>query len=286
MSLAVGALRLLPRNLLSRAAGRFAALRLPPALVHAEIRAFARAVGVDLTEVRDPLDVLRARCRTSSRARSRDGARPIDPARRRARLALRRRLGRVGHGRDGHAAPAEGPALRARRRCSASDEDAARFEGGAYATFYLSPRDYHRFHAPCAARVERAVYLPGHALAGEPASASRASTALFAQNERICAFMRAAAGRRASVSGRGRRDAGRQGAGRLRRARDEPARRARDPAQLSGGVALAQGEEWGRFEFGSTLVLLAEPGKVALEARAAGTPVRLGERIGTLRKVV
>jgi phosphatidylserine decarboxylase len=49
-----------------------------------------------------------------------------------------------------------------------------------------------------------------------------------------------------------------------------------------GGVPLAKAEEWGRFEFGSTLVLLAAPGAIALEPRAPGTPVRLGERIGRL----
>jgi len=49
-----------------------------------------------------------------------------------------------------------------------------------------------------------------------------------------------------------------------------------------GGVALAKGEEWGRFEFGSTLVLLAQEGRIELAARAPGTPVRLGERIGRI----
>jgi phosphatidylserine decarboxylase len=48
------------------------------------------------------------------------------------------------------------------------------------------------------------------------------------------------------------------------------------------GVPLAKAQEWGRFEFGSTIVLLCEPGKVALEVRPPGAPVRLGERIGRL----
>jgi phosphatidylserine decarboxylase len=46
---------------------------------------------------------------------------------------------------------------------------------------------------------------------------------------------------------------------------------------------LAKGEEWGRFEFGSTIVLLAEPGVLELASNAPGSELRLGERIGTLR---
>ena len=43
---------------------------------------------------------------------------------------------------------------------------------------------------------------------------------------------------------------------------------------------LAKGQEWGRFEFGSTLVMLATPGALSLEAATPGTPLRLGSRIG------
>ena len=45
---------------------------------------------------------------------------------------------------------------------------------------------------------------------------------------------------------------------------------------------LEKGEEWGRFEFGSTIVLLAEPGVLELAAQAPGSELRLGARIGTL----
>jgi phosphatidylserine decarboxylase len=47
-------------------------------------------------------------------------------------------------------------------------------------------------------------------------------------------------------------------------------------------LRLAKGEEWGRFEFGSTLVLIAAAGALTLEAAAPGTRVRLGTRIGRL----
>jgi phosphatidylserine decarboxylase len=56
----------------------------------------------------------------------------------------------------------------------------------------------------------------------------------------------------------------------------------RATARDYAAVALAKGEEWGRFEFGSTIVLVAAPALVALDAQPAGTAVRLGQRIGRL----
>lgn len=49
-----------------------------------------------------------------------------------------------------------------------------------------------------------------------------------------------------------------------------------------GGVELAKGDEWGYFEFGSTIVMVAEPGLLELEAQPPGTSMRVGTRIGRL----
>ncbi len=280
MRFAVPALRLLPRNLISRAAGRFAAARLPRPLVRAEILAFARAVGVDLSEVRDPLDSFASLQEFFTRA-LRDGVRPVDPAPDALVSPCDGAFGECGLVRDGQLLQLKGRPY-GLHELLGSREDAEAFEGGAFATLYLSPRDYHRFHAPCEARVERVTYLPG-TLWPVNRLGLEGVDALFAQNERICAFMRAARGDAllclvavgATMVGKVRLrfdalETNLPGARELRR------------AYSGGGVALAKAEEWGRFEFGSTLVLLAQPGAVALEARAPGTSVRLGERIGRL----
>src|SRR5512145_2213868 len=75
--LALAGLRLLPKNALSRLAGRAAALRLPAPIQRWEIRVFARAVGVNVEEVRDPLASFRCLQDFFTRA-LRDGVRPID----------------------------------------------------------------------------------------------------------------------------------------------------------------------------------------------------------------
>jgi len=282
MSLALGALRLLPRNLLSRAAGRFAALRLPRALVRAEIGIFARAVGADLSEVRDPLDSFGSLQEFFVRA-LRDGARPIAPGADALVAPCDGAWGESGRVAGGTLLQLKGRPY-ALADLLASGEDAMRFEGGAFATFYLAPRDYHRFHAPCPARVERAVYVPG-TLWPVNRIGLEGVDSLFAQNERICAWLRAPGDALLCLVA-----VGATMVGKVRvtfDALETNVRGARTQRRAyPASVALARGEEWGRFEFGSTLVLLAEPGCVELDAKPAGARLRLGERIGRLLRAM
>ncbi|HKW82131.1 MAG TPA: archaetidylserine decarboxylase, partial [Burkholderiaceae bacterium] len=63
-------------------------------------------------------------------------------------------------------------------------ELAARFEHGHFATLYLSPKDYHRIHMPCAGRLLRMIYVPGALFSVNPLTA-RGVPGLFARNERV-----------------------------------------------------------------------------------------------------
>ena len=67
-------------------------------------------------------------------------------------------------------------------------ELAKQFENGSFATLYLSPRDYHRIHMPCAGRLTRMIYVPGELFSVNPTTA-RGVPGLFARNERVvCVF--------------------------------------------------------------------------------------------------
>lgn len=62
------------------------------------------------------------------------------------------------------------------------------FEDGSFATLYLSPRDYHRIHMPCAGRLRRMIHVPGALFSVNPTTA-RGVPGLFARNERVvCVF--------------------------------------------------------------------------------------------------
>lgn len=278
--LAVAVLRALPTHALSRAAGWLAARRLPGPLREPAVRAFGRAVGVDFDEIADPLPSFESLQAFFTR-RLRDGVRPLDADPAAVLSPCDGAWGAAG-------TIARGQLLQVKGRtydlaALLGDPAAApRYEGGAFATLYLSPRDYHRFHAPCAAWVRRATHLPG-ALWPVNRIGVEGIDGLFAVNERICAFM--------SVAGAAEDlclvAVGATLVGKVRLTFDDLTtnrrRAAPETRRYGDRVALARGEEWGRFEFGSTIVLVAAPDLLTLDVQPPGTPVRLGARIGTLR---
>lgn len=277
--LALAGLRLLPKNAVSRLAGQAAALRLPAPMQRWEIRLFARAVGVDFDEVRDPLESFGCLQDFFTRA-LRDGVRPIDAAPDAVVAPCDGAWGAAGTVADGTLLQVKG------RPYSLADllgdaATAASFAGGIYATFYLSPRDYHRFHMPCAACVRRATYMPG-ALWPVNRVGIEGIDGLFAQNERLCAFF-TVAGNAIDLC---QVAVGATMVGKVRVTFDDLTTNVRDGRPVTRTYAdptcLAKGEEWGRFEFGSTIVMIAAPGLMALDVQPPGTPVRLGTRIGTL----
>jgi phosphatidylserine decarboxylase len=275
---AMRALGRLPLHALSRAAGRFAALRLPAPLQRAEIRAFAAAAGVDWSEVRDPLPAFPSLQAFFTRA-LRDGVRPVDPAPDAVVAPCDGAWGASGTVQQGLLLQVKGQTY-SLEALLGDPSEARAYEGGAFATFYLAPRDYHRFHMPCAAQPRVARHVPGRlwpvnrlGVEGVPG--------LFAANERICVRFALASGACFSIVAVGATLVG-------------SVRIAFDPSLGTGArhaagerryerITLAKGEEWGRFEFGSTLVLVAAPDALSIGAPDPGTPLRLGTRIGTLR---
>ena len=71
---------------------------------------------------------------------------------------------------------------------------AAGLAGGACATIYLAPRDYHRVHLPVGATLASLAHLPGDRFSVNPATAERVRD-LFARNERVVFRFRDRAGR-------------------------------------------------------------------------------------------
>jgi phosphatidylserine decarboxylase len=276
--IALGALGRLPLHLASRAAGRLAALRLPGPLQRAEIRLFGAAAGVDFGEAA-PLESYASLQAFFTRALLR-GARPIDPAPDALVSPCDGSWGASGRVERGTLLQVKGRpyslgALLARETAAPA------FEGGVYATFYLAPRDYHRFHAPCDLRFVRARYVPGTLWPVNPLGVEGID-GLFAQNERICAHAETRHGGALALVA-----VGATLVGKVRVAFDDLATNLAGSGRVEryyadGGHPFAKGDEWGRFEFGSTIVLVAAAGVARLDARPPGSPLRLGARIGTL----
>ncbi|MBT9511313.1 MAG: phosphatidylserine decarboxylase [Acidovorax sp.] len=152
----------------------------------------------------------------------------------------------------------------------------ARFENGHFATLYLSPRDYHRIHMPCAGELKRMIHVPGDLFSVNPTTA-RGVPGLFARNERVVCVFESAQGPfvlvlvGATIVGsmatvwHGQVNPPRPGT--LRQWDYAP-----------GQVSLQKGEEMGRFLLGSTVVMLFPQGPLQFNPQwAPARPIQLGE---------
>ena len=152
---------------------------------------------------------------------------------------------------------------------------AARFDGGSFATLYLSPKDYHRIHMPCDGRLVRMIYVPGDLFSVNPTTA-RGVPGLFARNERVVcvfdsthgSFVLALVG--ATIVG----SMATVWHGVVNPPRGGAVRDWHYALELN----LKKGEEMGRFLLGSTVVMLFPKGPLAFNpAWAPGALIRMGE---------
>jgi phosphatidylserine decarboxylase len=256
---------------------------LPSRLRGLAYRAFARAVGANLDEVELPLGGYASFGDFFAR-KLRHGARAIDTAPGALICPCDGAIAARGVAAAGTLVQAKGRTYQL-AELVADAELAARLTGGPYLTIYLSPRDYHRVHAPLDARVVGYDYLPGTLWPVNPRVAARRD-GLLARNERVVIRMHAGAlGHVALVM------VGATGVGNIRLAPGIAGaagaagdtarwRAAREPRRVElSGVSVRRGDELGAFRLGSTVVLVYEPGTVEL-AGDIGDPVRFGQRIG------
>jgi phosphatidylserine decarboxylase len=153
---------------------------------------------------------------------------------------------------------------------------AAQFDNGHFATLYLSPRDYHRIHMPCAGRLLRMIYVPGDLFSVNPATA-RGVPGLFARNERVVCVFDAEHGPFVLVL------VGATIVGSMATTWHGTVNAPR-PGRLSEwryddqSIEFKQGEEMGRFLLGSTVVMLFPQGPLKFNpAWQSGSAIRLGE---------
>jgi phosphatidylserine decarboxylase len=158
---------------------------------------------------------------------------------------------------------------------------AAQFQDGGFATLYLSPRDYHRIHMPCAGRLTRMIYVPGDLFSVKPTTA-RGVPGLFARNERVVCVFEGEHGPFVMVL------VGATIVGSMATVWHgvvNPPRpgQVREWTYEMGSITLAQGEEMGRFLLGSTVVMLFPQGVMQFNADWTQTrPIVMGEAMGSL----
>ena len=154
------------------------------------------------------------------------------------------------------------------------------FEGGSFATIYLAPFNYHRVHMPLRGELKETVYVPGRLFSVNAITASHVPK-LFARNERVLTLFDTAFGQVALVM------VGALNVGSIATvwAGDITPAARRVMTRLPGReVSLDKGAELGRFNMGSTIILLFQQGRARwLGGVRAGAIVRLGQSLGSLQ---
>jgi phosphatidylserine decarboxylase len=164
-------------------------------------------------------------------------------------------------------------------------ELAGKFDKGEFITLYLAPRDYHRVHMPVTGKLMSMTYVPGKLLSVNQATTNTVDN-LFARNERLITVFHTDAGSMALIM------VGAIFVGSMETvwAGEVTPAQVREPsstiyAGMSNAIHIQKGEEMGRFNMGSTVILLFEKGKLTWEKQiSADAGVRMGKKIGELIK--
>ena len=267
---------LLPKKLVTQLAGRFASAELG-GVTQAAISRFVAHYGVDMSEAAEP-DITRYASFNDFFTRAlRAGARPLADAD--YVCPVDGAISQFGAIERDQIFQAKGHHYSTCALLAGDAALAAEFEHGQFATIYLSPKDYHRIHMPCAGRLQRMVYVPGDLFSVNPTTA-RGVPGLFARNERVVCVFDTARGPFVLVL------VGATIVGSMATVWHGVVNPPR-PGELkrwdytNQPVELAKGAEMGRFLLGSTVVLLWPKGTLKFNPEwAPGGAVRMGEAMG------
>jgi len=273
---------LLPHHFISRLAYRITRSRVP-LVKNALIRSFVSNFHPDMSEAEQP-DPLQYESFNAFFTRAlRAQARPSDPDPALLVSPVDGAVSQIGRLDGSWLVQAKGHAYTLESLLAADLSWAARFRGGAFATLYLAPFNYHRVHMPLRGAVRAAWYVPGQ-LFSVNATTTAGVPGLFARNERVvCVFGYEAltfavvlvgallVGSLATVWH------GEVTPRAVRGCADLPLDASR------AALDLEKGAELGRFNMGSTVILLLPPGSSEwLPGLAPGSSVRLGQALARL----
>lgn len=269
---------LVPQHGLSRLAGLLADAT-SPAIKGPFIKNFARIYGVNMDEALNPdLDSYRSFNDFFTRP-LKEGARPL--AENGVVSPADGAVSQVGMIKEDQIFQAKGHYYSLTQLLGGHHERAMPFKGGAFATIYLSPSDYHRVHMPYGGKLREMIYVPGKLFSVNTRTAHQVPS-LFARNERVVCIFDTDKGPMALVLVGAMIVASVEtvwaGLVAPPRRRLMVTRYDDEPRQIT----LARGEEMGRFKLGSTAIVVWPRDTVSWRDDLQElTKVRMGEQIGS-----
>jgi phosphatidylserine decarboxylase len=275
--------RVLPQHGISRLVLALTRSR-HPAFKNALIRLFMRGFRPDMADAVETEPTAYPSFNEFFTRALRPGTRPVDPDPRAIVSPVDGTVSEAGTLSADRLLQAKGHEYTLRALLAGSRAWTRSFAGGSFATIYLAPYNYHRIHMPLAGELRESFYVPGRLFSVNRTTAQLVP-GLFSINERVvCGFD--STGMPWGLILVGALNVGSMatvwhGDVTPRKHREVTALPVTD---LLAPTALDKGAEMGRFNMGSTVILLFPPGAIEWQSSlGAGRVLRMGERIGTLR---
>ena len=186
-------------------------------------------------------------------------------------------ISQIGHVVQGQLVQAKGREYSVLELLGGDELLAKRFDQGQFATIYLSPKDYHRIHMPLTGTLRKMTYIPGKLFSVNPRTA-RTVPKLFARNERVVTVFDTEQGPIVMVL------VGAIFVGSMETVWSgkitPPYGKDIQHWDYHGeqAITLQKGEEMGRFNMGSTVVMLLPlESKLFKQEFSAGSAIQLGQ---------
>jgi phosphatidylserine decarboxylase len=161
-----------------------------------------------------------------------------------------------------------------------SAEEKSQVSGGQFMNFYLSPKDYHRYHIPINLTLLKAVHIPGKLYPVNIPSLNKRLN-LFIENERIVLACETQEKKHFYIV-----LVGALNVGKMQISFDSNIQTNASTQQVQsfkyGNLHLHKGEDFGCFEMGSTVVIISEPGLFDLKI-TTGQNVRFGQNVARVK---
>ncbi|WP_257349477.1 archaetidylserine decarboxylase [Pseudalkalibacillus decolorationis] len=262
----------LPQHHVSSLTGRITRTRLSKLA----IKPYAKYYKIDLASIEKPMKEFRSLNHFFTR-KLKPESRPIDNKDHSIISPSDGMITQTGAVQDGSLIQAKGVTYSV-EGLLANSEKAETYQNGSFMTIYLSPRDYHRVHAPISGNVTEFSYIPGR-LYPVNRLGVQSINELYAKNERLITYMNTAAGNVAIVK------VGAFIVGSVQVAYKEQVQRLHKGCfinqKLKSLPYFNKGEEIGHFEFGSTVIVLFERNLLQMdETISLGQFIKMGQRIG------
>ncbi|MGI1986494.1 archaetidylserine decarboxylase [Shewanella glacialipiscicola] len=276
---------MLPKHLLSRLVGKFAAAE-AGALTTAAIKWFIKQYKIDMNEAAQSEPEAYKSFNAFFTRALKPGIRPLDLDADIMVHPVDGAVSQLGPIKDGRIFQAKGHHYSSLTLLGDQADDAKRFEGGDFATIYLAPKDYHRIHMPIKGTLSKMTYVPGELFSVNPLTAKHVP-GLFARNERVVAIFETELGPLAMVLVGATIVASIETvwAGTITPPTGKQVFTWKYPTQGPDAITLDKGEEMGRFKLGSTVVMLFAKDTIQTFAEGveAEAVTRMGQAFANLR---